>query len=147
MIFASIPLIMSIIVVIALFTNIDEVIIEAVEIDISTFNGITNTWIIDSLCDVYLVKAIEYEQSNPSQWYLDNFSEERKALFDVVKISAWDSPARKQAVFDFYEALDKKTTPDLRGYQLRGYVPKETLKEDPQCYEILLEKYPNRIVG
>lgn len=134
-----------VIAVIVLFTNADEVISESIQIDTSTFNQITNSWPIDSLCDVYLVKYIEYEQYDPSQWYLDNFQEEYDALWSVVKVSAWDSPEMKQALIDFYESLDKKTTPDLRGHILKGYPLKETLQEDPQCYEILLEKYPGRI--
>ena len=128
MILASIPLIIAAIAAIVLFTNVDEKISEAVEIDTSTLSFITNTWAIDSLCDVYLVKYVEFEKLNPSKWTLDNCSEERNALFDSVKVTAWDSKERTQAYAEFFDALDKKTTPDLRGYVLGGYVPKEELQ-------------------
>jgi len=147
MILASIPLIVAAIAGLVLFTNVDEVISESIEIDTSSLNYVTNTWPIDSLCDVYLVKYVEFEKLNASKWTMDNFSEERNTLFDSVKVTAWDSKERTQAYVTFFDSIDKKTTPDLRGYVLQGYVLKEELQKDPQCYEILLEKYPERIVG
>ena len=140
MIVIYIPLIIVAIAAIVLFTNVDEKISEAVEIDTSTLNFITNTWPIDSLCDVYLAKYVEPNKPNPSQWYLDNFSEERKILFgDSVQ-----SNAEFQSIINqYYDALDKKTNPDLRDSRLvtEGF-PKEVAQEDPQCYKILSEKYP-----
>ena len=141
MIVVSIPLIIAVIVAVVLFTNVDEKISEAVEIDTSTLNLVTNTWPIDSICDVYLAKYVEMNKPDPSQWYLENFAEERKILFgDSV-----ESNAEFQSIINQYnESLNKKTTPDLRDRVLAtGGFPKEKAQEDPQCYEILLEKYPN----
>ncbi|MBL4817983.1 MAG: hypothetical protein JKY15_01950 [Deltaproteobacteria bacterium] len=145
---ASIPLIIAVIVGVVLFTNVDESISESIEFDTSTLNFVTNTWPIDSVCDVYLVQRIEYEQPNPSQWYLDNFSEERESFLNAASNGDWLDDGYRASIFiDYFDSLDKKTTPELRNYQLGGVMSKETAQEDPQCYKIFLDKYPNRLYG
>lgn len=145
MIVASIPLIIAAIAGIVLFTNVDEVISESIEIDTSSLNYITNTWAIDSICDVYLAKNVEFTKPNPSQWYLDNFSEEQTKFWDDAESGNWLDDSYRTSIFnDYYEALDKKTSPDLRDRILvTGNFPKEKAQEDSQCYKILSEKYPN----
>jgi len=144
-IIVAIPIIVGIIAVIVLFTNTDEVISESIQIDRSTFNQITNSYPIDSYCDLKLVRSIEFNKPDPSQWYLDNFSEESNALWSVVKVSAWDSPEMKQAWVDYLNSLDEKTIPELRNDP--GTTPTlGMLQDDPECYEIILTKYPH-IVG
>ena len=139
MILASIPLIIAVIAGVILFTNVDEVISESVEIDTSTLNFVTNTWAIDSHCNYYLAYAIEWNQPDPSQWYLDNFSKEREKLIDDFMSSTSDSVDLTY----YYESLEKKTNPNLLGFPLLYHA--QEMNDDPECYQIFLDKYPNRI--
>ena len=143
MIVAAIPLIVAAIAGVVLFTNVDEVISESIEIDTSTLNLVANTWPIDSICDVHYAKYLELAIPNHSQWYLDNFQEESKIIFGV------GVPAQNMAEFqlildEYYEALDKKTSPDLRGHDpMAEIISIEQIQEDPQCYQRILDNYPD----
>lgn len=130
-----------VIAVIILFTNTDEVISESIKIDTSTFNQVTNSYPIDSYCDVILAYSIEWSQPDPSQWYLDNFSKEHSNFMNTL-----DFNSDSNSMNNYFESLKDKTDPEFRNITVM--VPhRSQIQEDPQCYQIFLDKYPQRIIG
>lgn len=110
--------------------------------------GIDKQYPIDSKCDWFLANQLEYQLPEPSQWYLDNFSEEYVTLRNSINDKKWnDENYQSSALDSYHESLSKKTIPELRSFEWEllesgeGYFD-EIMNQDPQCHQIIKNNYP-----
>ena len=109
---------------------------------------VTTNYPIDSECDWFLVNQLEYQLPEPSQWYLNNFSEEYDTLRVSINDEQWDDESYKASALKKYrESLKEKTTPEFHNFDWdmlesgEEYFA-EVMEKDPQCYEIVKTNYP-----
>lgn len=109
---------------------------------------VTTNYPIDSRCDWFLANQLEYQLPEPSQWYLDNFSEEYGMLRISLNDEQWDDKSYQTSAFEkYHESLKKKTIPELRNFDWdmlesgEEYFA-EVMAKDPQCHEIVKTNSP-----
>ena len=104
---------------------------------------------IDSTCDWFLVYQLEYQLPEPSQWYIDNFSEEYGTLRASMENEQWwdDEDYQTVALETYHESIKQKMIPEFRDFNWNVLESgekyfAEIMAEDIQCHEIMKTNYP-----
>lgn len=154
---------------ILLFTNTDELIfsvidesIDQVKIDTQTFNVLTNTFPVNSMCDFTLIYIESYYRSalgDHTYWYYQNFGDildeykEDLTILNEIGI-AWNDPELDMIHQKYVEKIKTRINPSLldkfpfsKPMSGTGLVTisSKHLNEDPECADILETNYKDLI--
>lgn len=150
-----------VIIALILFTNVDELVASKVEFDESTFYEVSNTYPINTVCEIALLSGEVWKTplADHTEWFDDKFGDIKQKVTDEYynnmasdgQLTIEEKERLDELTMEYFEELMSRIKPSLLekygDYQPGSmiFLLPEHLEEDPECAKILKKNYANLV--